>query len=86
VNFINSIVNGTISSGTKLDFTPVINAGTTDQMVDWLNTLFLHGTMSSQMKQSILTAMSAVGSTDTMNQAKVATYLVTSSSQYQVQR
>ena len=60
MNFINSIVNGTISSGTKLDFTPVINAGTTDQMVDWLNTLFLHGTMSSQMKQSILTAMSAV--------------------------
>ncbi len=86
VNFINSIVNGTISSGTKLDFTPVINAGTMDQMVDWLNTLFLHGTMSSQMKQSILTAMSAVGSTDTTNQAKVATYLVTSSSQYQVQR
>ena len=86
VNFINSIVNGTISSGTKLNFAPVINAGTTDQMVDWLNTLFLHGTMSSQMKQSILTAMSAVGSTDTMNQAKVATYLVTSSSQYQVQR
>jgi uncharacterized protein (DUF1800 family) len=86
VNFINSIVNGTISSGTKLDFTPVINAGTTDQMVDWLNTLFLHGAMSSQMKQSILTAMSAVGSMDTMNQAKVATYLVISSSQYQVQR
>jgi hypothetical protein len=86
VNFINSIVNGTISSGTKLDFTLVINAGTTDQMVDWLNTLFLHGAMSSQMKQSILTAMSAVGSTDTMNQAKVATYLVISSSQYQVQR
>jgi hypothetical protein len=55
-------------------------------MVDWLNTLFLHGAMSSQMKQSILTAMSAVGSTDTMNQAKVATYLVISSSQYQVQR
>jgi uncharacterized protein (DUF1800 family) len=86
VNFINSIVYGTISSGTKVDFTPVIKAGTTDQMVDWLNTLFLHGTMSSQMKQSILTAMGAVGSTDTMNQAKTAIYLVTSSSQYQVQR
>jgi uncharacterized protein (DUF1800 family) len=86
VNFIHSIVYGTISSGTKVDFTPVINAGTTDQMVDWLNTLFLHGTMSSQMKQSILTAMGAVGSTDTMNQAKTAIYLVASSSQYQVQR
>jgi uncharacterized protein (DUF1800 family) len=86
VNFINAIAYGTISSGTKVDFTPVIKAGTTDQMVDWLNTLFLHGTMSSQMKQSILTAMGAVGSTDTVNQAKTAIYLVTSSSQYQVQR
>jgi uncharacterized protein (DUF1800 family) len=86
VNFINSIVNGTISSGTKLDITPVINAGTPDQMVDWLNTLFLHGTISSQMKQSVLTAMSAVGSTDRPSQARVAIYLVASSSQYQVQR
>jgi uncharacterized protein (DUF1800 family) len=86
VNFINSIVNGTISSGTKLDITPVINAGTPDQMADWLNTLFLHGTMSSQMRQSILTAMGAVGSTDRPSQARVAIYLATSSSQYQVQR
>src|SRR5450432_2961398 len=70
VNFINSIVFGTISGGTKVDFTPVVNAGTPDQMVDWLNTQFLHGTMSSQMKQSVLTAVNAVSTTDTKNQAK----------------
>ena len=86
VNFINSIVYGQISSGTKLDFTPVINAGTPDQMVEWLNALLLHGSMSSQMKQSIVTAMSALSPTDTKNQAKTAIYLVASSSQYQVQR
>jgi uncharacterized protein (DUF1800 family) len=86
VNFINSIVFGSISSGTKVDLTPVINAGTPDQMADWLNTLFLHGTMSSQMKQSIVTALGALSATDTKNQAKAAIYLVTSSSQYQVQR
>ena len=34
VNFINSIVYGQISGATKLDFTPVINAGTPDQMVE----------------------------------------------------
>jgi len=84
-NFVNSIVNGSISSATKLDFTPVINAGTTDAMADWLNTYLLHGTMSSQMKQSVLTAMTAAG-TSTKNQAKMALYLVISSSQYQVQR
>ena len=71
VNFINSIVNGTISSGTKLDFTPVINAGTPDQMVDWLNTLFLHGTMSSQMKTEHFDGDERGEQTDTTNQAKV---------------
>jgi uncharacterized protein (DUF1800 family) len=92
VNFINSIVYGSISSGTKLDFTPVITAGTPDQMMALLNNLFLHGTMSDSMKQSILTAISAItvatppSSNDLTNQAKAAIYLVTSSSQYQVQR
>jgi len=92
VNFINSIVYGSISSGTKLDFSPVINAGTPDQMVAWLNNLLLHGTMSDSMKQSILTAIASIttatppSTTDLTNQAKAAIYLVTSSSQYQVQR
>jgi uncharacterized protein (DUF1800 family) len=84
-NFVNSIVYGTISSGTKVNFTPVYNAGSQDAMVDWLNNNLLHGTMSSQMKQSVLTAMTAAG-TNTNNQAKMALYLVISSSQYQVQR
>jgi hypothetical protein len=55
-------------------------------MVAWLNTLFLHGTMSSDMQTSISTALAALSATDTKNQAKTAIYLVTSSSQYQVQR
>ncbi len=86
VNFINSIVYGSISGTSKLDFTPVSTAGTPGQMVEWLNTLFLHGSMSDSMKQSITTAVSAVSATDTKNQAKAAIYLVASSSQYQVQR
>jgi uncharacterized protein (DUF1800 family) len=92
VNFINSIVYGSISGNTKLDFSPVITAGTPDQMVAWLNNLFLHGTMSDLMKQSMLTAIAAIttanppSTNDLTNQAKAAIYLVTSSSQYQVQR
>jgi uncharacterized protein (DUF1800 family) len=92
VNFINSATYGGFNSSNKLDFTPLINAGTPDQMVAWLNSLFLHGTMSDAMKQSILTAISAIptanppSTSDLTNQAKTAIYLVTSSSQYQVQR
>jgi hypothetical protein len=86
VNFINSVVYGQISGSTKLDFTPVINAGTPDQMLALLDAQLLHGTMSDSMKQSILTAMNANSPTDTNNQARTAIYLVLSSSQYQVQR
>jgi len=86
VNFINSIVYGQISGGTILDFSPVVTAGTPDQMVAWLDTQLLHGTISDSMKQSILTAVNAASSTDTSKQAKAAIYLVLSSSQYQVQR
>jgi uncharacterized protein (DUF1800 family) len=86
VNFINSIVYGQISGNTKLNFTPVMTAGTPDQMVALLNTQLLHGTMSDSMKQSLITAINADSSTDTSNQAKTAIYLVLSSSQYQVQR
>ncbi|MDP9339118.1 MAG: DUF1800 domain-containing protein [Acidobacteriota bacterium] len=86
VNFINSAVYGQISSATSLEFTPVMTAGTPDQMMAWLDTQFLHGTMSDSMKQSILTAVNANSATDTNNQARTAIYLVLSSSQYQVQR
>jgi uncharacterized protein (DUF1800 family) len=92
VNFINSAVYGGFNSGAKLDFSAVINAGTPDQMVAWLNNLFLHGTMSDLMKQNMLTAIGAIttatppSTSDLTNQAKAAIYLVTSSSQYQVQR
>jgi len=92
VNFINSAVYGGFNTTAKLDFSPVINAGTLDQMVAWLNNLLLHGTMSDSMKQSIVTAIGTIttatppSTTDLTNQAKAAIYVVASSSQYQVQR
>jgi uncharacterized protein (DUF1800 family) len=85
VNFIDDVVYGAVGGNTQFDFTPVINAGTPDQMLDWLNTLFLHGTMPATMRQNILTAVNTVDSADTKGQAKAAIYLVTSSSMYQVQ-
>jgi uncharacterized protein (DUF1800 family) len=85
VNFINDAVYGVLGANTTLDFSPVINAGTPDQMAAWLDTLFLHGTTPAQMKQIILTAVAAVDPNDTTGQAKAATYLFLSSSMYQVQ-
>ena len=85
VNVINDAVYGAMGSNTQLDFSPVINAGTPDQMVAWLDTLFLHSTTPDQMKQTILTALSALDPADTQGQAQAAIYLYISSSMYQVQ-
>ena len=47
----------------------------------------LHGTMSDDMRTSIVNAVNAVQpSTDTLKRARQALYLVATSSQYQVQR
>jgi len=85
VNFINDSAYGAIGSNTHLDLSPVINAGTPDQMLAWLDNIFLHGTMPDPMKTIILGAVNTVDPTDTTGQAKAAIYLVTSSSMYQVQ-
>ena len=85
VNFINDAVYGAMGANTKLDFSPLINAGTPDQMVAWLDTLFLHSSTPDQMKQIILTAVASADPSNTTAQAKAAAYLYLSSSMYQVQ-
>ncbi|MGB7727102.1 MAG: DUF1800 family protein [Candidatus Acidiferrum sp.] len=84
-NVINDAVYGAMGSNTKLDFTPVINAGTPDQMIAWLDTIFLHSTTPDQMKQIIETAVGADDPADTQGQAQTAIYLYLTSSMYQVQ-
>jgi uncharacterized protein (DUF1800 family) len=85
VNFINAAVYGSLGQNTTLDFSPVTGAGSNTQMVAWLDTLFLHSSTPTQMKQTILTAVGAVDPADIVGQADAAIYLFTSSSMYQVQ-
>jgi uncharacterized protein (DUF1800 family) len=100
-NFLNTMVNpnGAATSygiavsnpnapnGTKLDLSYLQSiAGDTGQLVDYLNTLLLHGTMSDQMRTSVINAVDAESTTDTLKRSKVAVYLVATSSQYQVQQ
>jgi hypothetical protein len=95
-NFVNTIVFNRvgISSfapfGTSIDLTEMQSIAAADtsgnQLLDALNMKLMHGTMSAQMKNTILTAVLAVPSTDPLLRARTAIYLVASSSQYQVQR
>jgi len=90
-NFVNSFVFGSIGTGTTVDFTTYANLSanpnSTGQLLDSLNALLLHGAMSSSDRSSILAAVNAVpaGTTQNLNRAKTAIYLILSSSQYQVQ-
>jgi uncharacterized protein (DUF1800 family) len=81
-NFVNTLVYGTIA-GVTLDFTPYLNL-TSAQLLDTLNQAMLHGTMSVQMRSSILNAVNA--QTTAKARAQAALYLIASASQYQVER
>ena len=59
-------------------------------LVDALNAHLLHGTMSTQVRNSIITAVNAINdaniTTRNLKRARTAAYLVTTSSQYDIQR
>ncbi|MFN0278241.1 MAG: DUF1800 family protein [Pyrinomonadaceae bacterium] len=77
-------------NGTSVDFSDLQALSAADStgnlLVEELNRRMLHSTMSAAMKSTILTAVTAVSSTDTLGRARQAVYLVATSSQYQVQR
>ena len=55
-------------------------------LCDKLDALLLHGTMSAAMRSGLVSAISAVPSTDPQTRAKTGYYLVVTSSDYQVER
>jgi uncharacterized protein (DUF1800 family) len=90
-NFVNSFVYGSIGAATTVDFTTYANLSTnpnaTGQLLDALNTLLMHSSLSASARASIVTAVNAVpaGTTQNLLRAKAAIYLILSSSQYQVE-
>jgi len=97
-NFANTLAFGTIAPlttlpgavGTTPDWTTLSAlAGDPNTLLDRLNSLMLHGTMSVAMKSSIIPAITAIPATSAANlltRAKTAFYLVASSAQFQVER
>lgn len=84
-------INGTNGpNGTAIDLSELQALSSQDAtgalLVDTLNQKMMHGAMSSQMRTSILTAVTTVASSNPTLRAQTAFYLVASSSQYQVER
>jgi len=57
-----------------------------DQLIDTLNALLLHGTISPEMRQSVKTAVLSITASNRRLRVQTAIYLILTSSQYQVQR
>jgi hypothetical protein len=92
-NFVNTIVFSAIQvsanapRGTSIDLSGLqALAGNPPALVAEVNRLLMYGTMSTAMRDSIIQAVSAVSSANTLKRARTAVYLVATSSQYQVER
>lgn len=92
-NFVNSIVFGNIAvstnapNGTSIDLSGLQTiASNPTQLVNKLDELMMHGTMSAEMRNSIVSAVSAVAESNSLKRARTAVYLVATSSQYQVEK
>jgi len=92
-NFVNTMAFGTIAVGSNSPFGTSLDlsdlqavASTPDALVQRLNMQLLHGTMSQEMRDTILRAVTAVAATNPLKRARTALYLVASSSQYQVEK
>jgi uncharacterized protein (DUF1800 family) len=92
-NFVNTIVFSTIPvsanapRGTSIDLTALqALAANPAALVDEVNRILMYGKMSAGMRDSIIGAVSAVSSVNTLKRARTAVYLTATSSQYQVER
>jgi hypothetical protein len=76
--------------GTSLDLSEAVALTQADasgnQLLDFLNTKMMHGTLSTEHRNAVLTALAAVPANNPTLRAKTAVYLLAASSQYQVQR
>jgi uncharacterized protein (DUF1800 family) len=92
-NFVNTILNNGIAvsanapTGTQVPLTALLPlASDPTALVNEVDRLMMHGTMSPAMKTSIINAVSSVAASNTLSRARMAVYLVASSSQYQIER
>jgi len=93
-NFVNSFaapatvtvaVPYTPFTGTTVDYSPYASiAGDVPALLDALDLVMMHGQMSTQMRQSVQTAVQAVAAANASQRARTAVYLIGTSSQYQV--
>ena len=75
------------ATGTRITLAPFAAlAGDPEKLVDQLDLVMMHKSMSDAMRHIILQAVNAVPAGDTLGRARIVIYLVATSPQYQVER
>ena len=95
-NFVNTMVFNRIDTGVNTSVGTSINLAemrtlaasdfTCNRLLNALNEKMMHGALTEQNKSTILAAVQKVPRTNPMLRARMAIYLIATSSQYQVQR
>jgi len=96
-NFVNTVImqggaaaDPTVSgsTGTSIDLTPFLGAGSSSALVAQLNQILMHGSLSSAASNIVLESLYSVAasSTNPLAGPQAASYLILSSAQYQVER
>jgi uncharacterized protein (DUF1800 family) len=83
-DILNTILYGRLDQSTQIDLTPFLQkAADPDSLVDYISTVFLHHSISDELKQAAVASASAAG-TDLQARAQAALYIVLTSGDYQV--
>jgi len=83
-NILNSLLYGKLDSSTQTNLASLLQvAGDTNALVDYISYVFLHSSMSDNLKQAALAAANAAG-TGALARVQAALYIVLTSGEYQV--
>jgi uncharacterized protein (DUF1800 family) len=83
VNLVDSILYGTKATGFKINLTPFVNLATDDtNLLNLINSVFLHGGMSSALTAAATAAINAA--TTPTAKAQAGLYVVLTSGEYQI--
>ncbi len=83
-NFVNDLIYGSVNSGTTTSIAGYVPlALTPSQLVEAVAAIMLHGQVSDDTKNTLVTTLTAI--TDSTRRTKAAFYLIGSSSQFQVE-
>lgn len=84
INFVNDLVYGSVSQGTKTNISSYVGAASdVNKLLDLVSLNMLHGQMSDAMRSTLSSTLTSI--TDNTRRAQTALYLTGSSSQFQVE-